>query len=116
MENENNVVTHSNNEKDKKLQSLKTVKTFLIIELIMLIGFIASLIGYFVSFVNDVYASDLVTFSSGTIIAGVIFIILGVLYGVSNLTSCIIILVTGTKYKETKEIATIFGILAIFFS
>ncbi len=116
MENQTNIIQNTNSEKEKKIQSLKIVKTFLIIELIMLIGFIGSLIWYFTSFVNDALASDFSTLSVGTIVSIVIFIIFTILYGIFNLASCIIILVTGTKHKETKEVAIIFGILGIFFS
>lgn len=116
MKSQNNVVANNNNEKEKKLHTLKIVKIFLIIELIALIAFIGSIIWYFASFANDSLASDIATFSSSTILAGTFFIIFVVIYGSFNLASCIIILVTGTKYKETKEVAIIFGILGIFFS
>lgn len=116
MENQNIIVDNVNNEKEKKIQSLKIVKVFLIIELIFLIGFIGSLIGYSISLINDAFATNMAILSSGTLIGVIFFIIFSILYGIFNLASCIIILVTGTKHKETKEVAIVFGILGIFFS
>ncbi|MDE5617727.1 MAG: hypothetical protein K2I36_02705 [Ureaplasma sp.] len=102
--------------KDTKTNSLKSIKILLIIQIILFFTFVATLIWYLVAILTVSTTSSYPTSSYVNMIISItLFIISIIFYSVINLTLSIFIIVTGTKRENTKEIAIIFGILAIFF-
>lgn len=111
---ENTLKDNKNIEKFKR--SLKRIRNLLIFDIILWIILISISIWYAIE------TSTILMYPDGSeipvlfFILSALIIIFTILAFLINLIAAIIILVSGTKYKETKEIALIFGLLGIFFS
>lgn len=106
--------------KNTKINSLKSIKILLLIQITLFFIFIATLVWYFVAFIDFSISTTTTTTTQTSsyvnlVLPITLFIISTIFYGVINLTLSILIIVTGSKNKNIKEIAIIFGILGIFF-
>lgn len=110
----NKITLEDSGNREKFKKSLKTIKIFLIVVLILAIVLFSLSIWYSVELVSISTSPDDTIVPNTTFVLSTIISILSIISFIVSLVASITILVNGTKYKETKEIALIFGILGIF--